>query len=112
MNDAIEQPISTEIHMADGVFVKTMVIQRAGTHVPQHSHVYPHVSVLVKGKVRLWRDGHYEGQLEAPCGILIPARTKHLFQAMEDGTTMLCVHDIATAEAVEIASEHQLAGGV
>ena len=38
---AAEQPISTEIHMADGVFVKTMVIHRTGDLVPQHAHTYP-----------------------------------------------------------------------
>ncbi len=32
---AVEQPISTEIKMADGVFIKTMVIAKAGTVIPQ-----------------------------------------------------------------------------
>lgn len=108
MSDVIEQPISTEIHIADGVFVKTMVVQKAGTLVPQHSHTYDHVSVLVKGSVKLWQDGVPDGEYRAPVGILIRARKKHLFQALEDGTTVLCVHDIGTAEAVEIAEEHQL----
>jgi quercetin dioxygenase-like cupin family protein len=105
---AAEQPISTEIHIADGVFVKTMVIQKAGTGVPQHAHVYDHVSVLVKGAIKVWRDGVYDGRYVAPFGIVIPARTKHLFVAEEDGTTVLCVHDVGAAEAVEIAEEHQM----
>lgn len=107
---AAEQPISTEIKMLDGVFVKSMCVQRAGTYVPQHSHVYPHVSVLVKGAVRVWRDGALDGDYAAPVGILIPAGVKHLFQALQDGTTVLCVHDIGTAEAVEVLDEHHLAG--
>lgn len=107
---AAEQPISTEIKMFDGVFVKSMCIQRAGTYIPQHSHTYPHVSVLVKGAVRLWRDGVLDGDHYAPKGILIPAGVKHLFQSLQDGATVLCVHDIGTAESVDVLEEHHLPG--
>ena len=108
---AADQPISTELHIADGVFVKTMVIQRAGTFVPQHAHVYAHVTVLVRGSIKAWKDGAFLGDFTAPVGITIPARAKHLFMSLEDHTILLCVHDIGTAEAVEIAEEHQIVEG-
>lgn len=105
-----EQPISTDIYMADGVFAKTMVIQKADTLVPQHSHTFPHMSVLVRGSVRVWKDGCEIGDYVAPDGIFIPAKSKHTFRSLEDNTIILCVHDIGTAESVSIHEEHQLAG--
>jgi quercetin dioxygenase-like cupin family protein len=103
-----EQPISTEIKMADGVFTKSMVVRKEGTLIPQHSHRYSHVSVLVRGSVRVEADGRFLGAFDAPAGIVIAAGVKHLFETLVDDTIILCVHDIGTAEAVEIAEEHQI----
>ena len=105
-----EQPISTEIKMADGVFVKTFVVHSAGTFIAQHSHAYPHVSVLVRGAIRVWRDNVFDAEYRAPVGITIQAGVKHMFEATEAGTTILCVHDIGKAEAVVIADEHHMPG--
>ena len=43
---AEQQPYGVEIKMADGIFVKQMVLSRAGTMVPQHAHDYDHLSML------------------------------------------------------------------
>jgi quercetin dioxygenase-like cupin family protein len=102
------QPLSTEIKMLDGIFVKSMVIQRAGDTVPQHSHVYDHISVLIRGSVRVWRDDLDCGEYQAPAGLTIKAFSKHRFMALEDDTAVLCVHDIGTAESVAVADEHHL----
>ena len=112
MEMAAEQPISTEIRMADGVFTKSMVVRRAGTVIPQHSHRFDHVSVLVRGAVRVVTDDEDLGEFTAPCGILIRAGVKHLFKTITDDTIVLCVHDIGTAEGVKIDEEHQIVGGV
>ena len=106
---AYEQPISTEIKMADGVFTKSMVVRKAGTVIPQHSHRWPHVSCLVRGSVRVMADGEHLGDFVAPCGITIAAGVKHLFQTLVDDVIVLCVHDIGTADGeVEILEEHQI----
>lgn len=105
---ADEQPISTEIKMADGVFIKSMVIQRAGTYVPQHAHKWDHQSVVVRGGVFVWENGLPKGLVRAPASILIKAGVKHLFQAETDGTTILCVHDIGVADAVDVLEEHRI----
>lgn len=107
-----DQPISTETLISDGVFAKPFRVPNARTFLPQHSHTYAHVSVIVRGAVRIWRDGILDGDYDAPVGITIPAHVKHLFETLEDDTIILCVHDIGTAEAVEIAQEHQIMGGV
>lgn len=105
---AVEQPITTDLRMADGVFAKTMVIQSAGVFVPQHAHRFAHISVLVRGSVRVWKDGVLWGDAVAPLGITIDARVMHTFQALVDDTIILCVHDIRDGEGVEIAAEHHL----
>lgn len=107
MDDGI-QPISTEIRMFDGVFAKSMVIRRKGDQVPQHSHPFAHASVVVKGSIRAWQDGQFLGEFFAMDSLRIPAHTKHVFEALEDGTIMVCVHDIGMAEGVEVHDEHVL----
>lgn len=107
---AEHQPISTEIKMLDGIFVKSMVVRDAGTLIPQHSHTYDHLSALVKGSVRLSVDGVEKGIFKAPAGILIEAGTKHLFETLEDNTAILCIHDLHAAEEVSIEEEHHIVG--
>lgn len=105
---APSQPITTDLRMADGVFAKTLAIQKAGTFVPQHAHTFPHVSCIVRGSVRVWKDGELDGDYRAPLGLLIKARVKHTFQSLQDDTIILCVHDIGTAENVSVEEENQL----
>lgn len=103
------QPISTDIRLFDGIFVKSMCIAKAGTFVPQHSHTFDHVSVLVRGRVRVKAGGATNAvEHSAPCGILIRAGVKHLFESLVDDTIVLCVHDIGAAEGVSIEAEHHL----
>jgi quercetin dioxygenase-like cupin family protein len=108
---APEQPYGVEIKMADGMFVKQMAIPRAGTVIPQHAHVYDHVSMLALGSVYVLRDGKDAGLFYAPTGIFIPANCKHTFKSLEDNTVIYCIHRIDRADAVEIAEEHQLVEG-
>jgi len=88
-----EQPISTDIHLCAGLFVKHCVFA-AGTYIPQHSHEYEHLSVIATGAVRAWENGLLIGDFRAPAGIVIKARVPHLFLALEPMTTLLCVHRV------------------
>lgn len=107
---ADEQPYGEEFS-ADGVFVKQMVIPKAGTIVPQHSHTYDHLSVLAVGTVEVWRDGVRVGEYTAPAGIVIPAHTKHLFVSLTDGAQIMCVHNTARTGAIEVAQENNIFAG-
>jgi hypothetical protein len=98
----------TEIHTADGVWIKSMVIPRAMTVLPQHAHVHDHTTLVTNGSVRVWQDGKELGDFEAPAGIFIRAGVKHLFVTLEDGTVIYCIHNIARSGVVEIAEEHQV----
>lgn len=94
---------------ADGVFIKQMYLAKAGTLVPQHAHVYDHVTLVAHGKVRVWADGEYVGDFAAPETLLIPAKVKHTIQALEDGTCCYCIHNISRSGSVEIHEAHRIA---
>ena len=101
------QPYGNEFMAADGVWIKEMIINKAGTIVPQHSHEYDHTSYLVKGSVL------FEGkELTAPYPIHIPAHKKHTFQSLTDDTMILCIHNVSRHGEVKIHEEHQLVGRV
>ena len=104
----IEQPCGVEIKMADGVFIKQMVIKRAFTLVPQHSHTYDHTSMIAAGAVRVWRDGKIDRDYLAPTGIMIKAGVKHTFQSLADETIIYCIHNVARAGDIEIDEYHVL----
>lgn len=108
---AIDQPPVVEIHMADDIFIKQMLITKAGTYIPQHSHAYDHTSMLAVGSVRVWVDGIIKGDFKAPTGILIEKGTKHTFLSLEDNTIVYCIHNLMRSDAVEVLEEHHLVGG-
>ena len=103
-----QQPYGVEIKMADGIFVKQMVLSRAGTVVPQHAHEYEHLSMLAVGTIRLFKDGVAAGEFSAPCGITIAARVKHTMVALSNRVVIYCIHNIERSGEVDIHAEHQL----
>ena len=103
-----EQPITENIHIADGVFVKAFRVPKKGTILPQHAHAYSHTSYIAAGAVHLWADGEDMGEIRAPRGVYVEANTKHLFVITEDNTVILCIH--ATDHADAIAEHHEIAG--
>lgn len=105
---AYEQPHGVEVHLVDDVFVKQMVVAKAGTFIPQHVHKYDHLSMLAVGSVKLWEDGRYTGEVKAPSGIVIKAGVRHMFQTTEDNTIVYCIHNAARADFAAIEEEHQV----
>lgn len=106
---AEDQPISIEIKLVRGLFVKSMLCKKAGTIVPQHSHTYDHLSVVAVGRVLVWAGEQCLGPFEAPAGIEIKAGIKHTFRTLDDNTMVLCIHRVGEDGEPEIESEHQLA---
>ena len=107
MKRAEHQPIETNIHLCEGLFVKHAVFAE-DTYIPQHSHETEHLSVVATGAVRVWQDGELMGDYRAPAGIVIKARVKHLFLALEPMTTVLCVHRVDETGEVAIHAEHHI----
>lgn len=85
-----------------------MHLKRAGTLIPQHAHIYPHTTMIAKGRLRVWKEGTLLGDFEAPRPIYIEAGAKHTLLALEDDTLAYCIHNVARTGAVEIHAEHQL----
>lgn len=106
---AEHQPVQTDIHLCEGLFVKHAVFS-VGTYIPQHSHESDHLSVVATGAVRLWQNGQLMGDFHAPAGIVIKARVKHLFLALEPMTTVLCIHRVDESGEVAIHAEHHIVG--
>jgi quercetin dioxygenase-like cupin family protein len=104
-----QQPISSEWTIADDIFIKRITVERAGTFIPQHAHTYEHVSFIAVGRVRVWRTDYSCSIAEEGSFVTIPANVKHTFETLVDRTTVLCIHNVSRAGAVEIAEEHQLA---
>ena len=105
---AAEQPLTVDLRVLDGVFIKSIQVHRAGTLIPQHSHKHAHATLLTAGGIKVWQDGVYEGEHVAPAILSIAAGVKHLFQATTDGTLLFCIHNVARTGEIEVADEHRL----
>jgi quercetin dioxygenase-like cupin family protein len=113
MNDSIIQPgqlIVTDLAITDTMFVKSFLVPKAGSLMPQHVHVFAHISVIAAGGVRVWEDGLLKGEYQAPETFVIAAHKKHMFLTLADNTVVLCVHDISATGDIAIEAEHQLTG--
>jgi len=95
------------ISAVDGVAVQAGRFAK-GVHIPQHSHLYPHMTFIGHGAVEAWCDGVYMGVFRAFSGIIIAAHKKHLFLTLEDDTVILCVHNASRNGDIEIEEEHIL----
>lgn len=107
---AVNQPFGVEMVMADGVFIKQMIIPDAGTIVPQHAHKYDHTSLLATGSVRVMVSGKDLGVRSAPDAIFIKAGVMHMFEALEAGTQIYCIHNVSRTGSIEIEAENKTLG--
>jgi quercetin dioxygenase-like cupin family protein len=105
---AEKQPIETMIYETNDLYAKQTVVPKAHTYLPQHAHALPHLTLLTNGSVNLWRDGELDAMYEAPCGIYIEAGVKHLFETLEDGTVLYCIHALTTPDALRVLAEHNI----
>lgn len=107
---ATQQPWQVDIKIADDIFVKSILIPRANTFIPQHAHTYDHLSMLAVGTVEVWKNGKAFGVFTAPSGILIEANAKHTFKSLTDNVLLYCIHNVARTGEVDVAEEHQIVG--
>ena len=110
MKRAENQPTS-ELVLYAGLFCKLWSVADAGTLLPQHAHGFPHLSLIVQGKVYCWRGDDCLGEFTAPAVIKIPAHIFHKFLTLTDNTTIACIHNADHADLEGepvIAAEHQL----
>lgn len=101
---APQQPIETDLSITDSLFVKSFLIPKAGTFLPQHVHNYDHVSVVAAGGVGVWEEDEFRANYRAPASLVIPAGKRHTFRTLANNTVILCVH----RADFEVTEEHQI----
>lgn len=109
MKRAPNQPVG-DLTIYAGIFLKTWSVQDAGTLLPQHSHEFPHISLIVSGSVRVWCGDGLIGEFTAPATVKIAAHEKHTFVTLTDNVVIACVHALGEGqdEADLIHAEHHL----
>ena len=107
MKRAEHQPAS-ELTVFAGIFLKTWAVPDKGTLLPQHSHEFPHLSLIVSGAVRVWCDCTLLGEFHAPATVKIAAQEKHTFETLTDNVVIACIHALDDGEDVAIHEEHHL----
>jgi len=65
----------------------------ADTLIPQHSHAYDHLTAIMQGIVRVWRDDEMVGDFMAPATVRIPAHAMHRFLTLTPGCVLACIHN-------------------
>lgn len=104
---APHQPIITKMRAeADGIEVWHNRIHKAGTILPQHSHCFPHLTVIAQGSVRVILDNEVKGEFAAPSCLIIPAGQAHTFVTLEDNTVLECIHNVTRTGKIEIAGDN------
>ena len=108
MKLAEHQPETVSIIIYGGIYYKLWRVPDAGTYIPQHSHEYDHLTALLQGVARIWRDGELLGDFMAPATVRIPAGCKHSFQTLTPGTVFACIHNAEHGEEPAVRDAHTL----
>lgn len=88
-----------QLSCVSNIFVRMMHFKHAGDVECGHSHPFDHVSMLARGKIKI-TVGEHEKEFMAPQMIFIKKDMEHQLVALEDDTTVLCIHAIRDGEAV------------
>lgn len=103
MTNPIRQPYGTEHYTADGVAIKQMIVEDAGSLVPQHSHAYDHTTLIASGAFRIWADTRLLGDFVAPSHVFIKAQTFHKLLSLVPHSVAYCIHNVARTGGIELA---------
>lgn len=106
MQRAEHQPETVSVSIYAGIFYKVWRVPDADTLVPQHSHNHDHLTAILQGAVRVWRDDELVGDFIAPSTVKIPAHCKHRFLTLTPRCVFACIHAAGTENAVH--EEHNL----
>jgi quercetin dioxygenase-like cupin family protein len=102
-----DQPEQVEIYSTDDLYVRQITC-KAGMIIPQHSHVWDHLTMVACGSVFCWKDDEFIGRFVAPRAIKIEAGAKHKFAILEDNTVLYCIHNLRGEKLVQVLEEHNL----
>ncbi len=80
-----------------GIYMRSVLLPAKGDKVEQHAHTCAHPTYCGSGSAEYWEDGVLIGQVQAGGAVKVPAGKPHHFVALEDGTRLVCVHDVTSA---------------
>lgn len=97
---AYQEPPVEFIEEVCGLYFRSILLNK-GTLVPQHVHDHDHATYIGSGSARVWVNGQHMGDFPAGHAVPVKAGCFHQFEALEDGTRLACVHDVASADSVK-----------
>lgn len=97
--ETIDTILNVTHNFSDKVYAKQMLVPK-GYFVGKHTHSYSHLSILAKGKVKLFSNGN-EQEYEAPTCINIAAGVEHTIEALED-SVWYCIHATEETDPAKI----------
>jgi hypothetical protein len=98
MKRAENQPETLSATVYAGIYYRVWSVADAGTLLPQHAHLWPHLTAVLRGTVRVWRGDEDLGAFAAPATIRIAARQLHSFRTETDDCMLACIHNADHAD--------------
>lgn len=93
------RPSKQFVTIAAELYFGSVVLER-GDIIDEHVHPAPHATIIASGAARLWIDGEHSADLKAGQVVEMGADRHHAFQALENGTLIMCVWRAEVAEAM------------
>ena len=84
-----------------GIYFRSVLLQKAGMRIAQHTHDHDHATYCGAGRARLVVDGQERGEVQAGHAVEVKAGHRHEFIALEDNTRLTCVHDVRSALSIK-----------
>lgn len=82
----------------------------AGYIVPQHQHEHDHVTLFIRGRVKVWVEEKYLGVYHAPHALKVEAGRRHTFEAVDE-CVFCCLHNLRGTGLEGPAIEREYAVG-
>jgi hypothetical protein len=108
---APNQPETLSATIYAGIYYRVWSVADAGTVIPQHAHLWPHLTAILRGTVRVWRGDEDLGLFVAPATVRIAARQLHSFRTETGDCMFACIHNADHADPdgePPITVEHHL----
>ncbi len=83
------------------IWVMTNHMEKAGDSGGGHAHAHDHVSLIVKGSVRVTVGNHEPKDFYAPTFVVVKKGLQHQFTALEDDTVWYCVFALRDIDGVQ-----------
>ena len=87
-------PEYVQFDEVDDMWIRSYVVKKAHSILPQHSHEHDHATIVSRGTVEVWHGGEFVGQYTAPAVITVPAKKLHYFKTLTDDVVLCCLHNL------------------